>query len=68
MTQKKLMSQALQFFNRTPSPNLLTELSEETSQIQELSEEVMSQVWGGIEPPDTYMTPCPGHPYIIPRQ
>jgi len=47
MDKKNLMSQALQLVNRTTSPNLLAELSEEASDIQELSEEVSSQVWGG---------------------
>jgi hypothetical protein len=44
MVNKKLMSQALQVFNCTTNPNLLAKLSEETLHIQELSEEVMSQV------------------------
>jgi hypothetical protein len=57
MVNKNLMSQALQVFNRTTSPNLVAELSEETTDIQELSEEVMSQVWGGTVPPDPYVVP-----------
>jgi hypothetical protein len=57
MVNKNLMSQALQVFNRTTNPNLVAELSEETSGIQELSEEVMSQVWGGAVPPDPYVVP-----------
>jgi hypothetical protein len=57
MVNKNLMFQALQVFNRTISPNLVAELSEETSDIQELSEEVMSHVWGGAVPPDPYVVP-----------
>jgi hypothetical protein len=55
MVKKNLMFQALQVFNRTTSPNLLAELPEETLHIQELSEEVMSQLCGGV-PPDPYFT------------
>jgi hypothetical protein len=50
MDKKNLMSQTLQLVNRTTSPNLLAQLSEEASDIQELSEEVLSQVWGGEKP------------------
>jgi hypothetical protein len=57
MVNKNLMSQALQVFNRTTNPNLVAELSKETSGIQELSEEVMSQVCGGTVPPDPYVVP-----------
>jgi hypothetical protein len=56
MVNKNLMFQALQVFNRTTNPNLVAKLSEETSGIQELSEEIMSQVWGGV-PPDPYAVP-----------
>ena len=61
MVNKNLMFQALQVFNRTTSQNLLAGLSEETLHIQELSEEVMSQVWGGV-PPDPYRAGRPSVP------
>jgi hypothetical protein len=66
MVNKNLMSQALQVFNHTTTPNLVAKLSEEISDIQELSEEVMSQVWGGAVPPDPYIVrPVPPDPYIV---
>jgi hypothetical protein len=68
MVNKNLISQALQVFNRTTSPNLLAELSEETLHIQEISEEVMSQVWGGAVPPDPYVVvrpAVPPDPYVV---
>jgi hypothetical protein len=58
MDKKNLMSQALQLVNHTTIPNVLAQLSEETSDLQELSEEALSQVWGGV-PPDPYAVPVP---------
>jgi hypothetical protein len=59
MDKKNLMSQALELVNHTTIPNVLAQLSEETSDLQELSEEALSQVWGGSVPPDPYVVPVP---------
>ena len=56
MSKKNLMSQALRLINLTNDQNVLTQLSEEASDIQALSEEALSQVWGGV-PPDPYRKP-----------
>jgi hypothetical protein len=53
MVNKNLMSQALKLVNQTTSSNVLAQRSEEASDLQELSEEALSQVWGGV-PPDPY--------------
>jgi len=58
MSKKNLMSQALRLINLTTDQNVLAQLSEEASDIQALSEEALSQVWGGV-PPDPYKEPDP---------
>jgi len=58
MDKKNFMSQALQLVNRTTDPNVLAQLSTEASDVQELSEEALSQVCG-----DTWMT-VPPAPYF----
>jgi len=59
MNTKKLMPQALQLVNRPTSLNVLAQLSEEASDIQELSEESLSQVCGGaVEQKGPYIVYC----------
>lgn len=53
------MAQTLKLVNNTTSPNVLVQFSEEASDIQALSEEALSQVWGGV-PPDPYRVDPPG--------
>jgi hypothetical protein len=66
MVNKNLMSQALKLVNQTTSPNVLAQRSEEASDLQELSEEALSQVWGAGVPPDPYAVPVPPLPHNPP--
>jgi hypothetical protein len=66
MDKKNLMSQALQLVNHATIPNVLAQLSKETSDLQELSEEALSQVWGAGVPPDPYAVPVPPLPHNPP--
>jgi bacteriocin-like protein len=59
MDKKNLISQALQLVNLTTNPNVLARLSEKTSDVQELSEEALSQVYGGaVEQKHSFIVYC----------
>jgi hypothetical protein len=47
MDKKKLIFQALELVKCTINPTLVAQLSEKTSEVQELSEEALSHVFGG---------------------
>jgi hypothetical protein len=47
MGKKKMIFQTLELVKCTTNPTVLAQLSEKTSDIQELSEEALSHVYGG---------------------